>query len=82
MKKFVIDLIDYGIINGKSNMLKLLGFFLLCILVKYFIDVVVKVVINEVKKLVVCVGVLIFNEVFFCGVKNFCKYVSKKMGFD
>lgn len=33
IKKFVVDLFDICIINGKSNMKKLLWFFVLCILV-------------------------------------------------
>lgn len=38
--------------------------------------------INEVKKLVVWVGVLIINEIFIYFVKYFCKSVSKIMGCD
>lgn len=82
MKKFAIDSIDHGIINGKSNMLKLLGSLLSCIPVKYFIDAAVKAVINEAKKSAVRVGAPILNEAFSRGAKNLCKYASKKMGLD
>lgn len=78
MKKFAIDSIDHGIINGKSNMLKLLGSLLSCIPVKYFIDAAVKAVINEAKKSAVRVGAPILNEAFSRGAKNLCKYTSKK----
>lgn len=82
MKKFVIDSVDHCIINGKSNMLKLLGSLLSCIPVKYFIDAAVQAVINEAKKSAVRVGAPILRETFSRGAKTLCKYASNKMGLD
>lgn len=82
MKKFAMDSFDHFVINGKSNTFKILGSFLSCFPVKYFIDVAVKAVINEAKKSAVRVGAPILNEAFSRGAKNLCIYASKKMGFD
>lgn len=81
-KKFVIDSIDHCIINGKMNMLKLLGSLITCIGVYYLIEVAVEAVITEATKSALRFGAPILSETNSCAAKNLCKIASKRMGLN
>lgn len=82
IKKFVVDSFDTCIINGKSNMKKLLWSLVSCIPVQCFIEVAKQAVINEAKKSAVRVGAPIINETFTHFAEYLCKSASKTLGRD
>lgn len=82
IKKLAVDSFDNCIINGKSNMKKLLWSLVSCIRVQCFIEVAKQAVINEAKKSAVRVGAPIINKTFTRFGEYLCKKASKTMGRD